>query len=252
MEVLERAKMKDGTRIQIENWKNDYDFIKTLNIAVYPIAQRGSEANKTFRLELENFKNDAEVKEVFSKLEKGKIEITELTQYFMNGTKDEYLLGIDSNKKIEGGNLKMEEIKGNGYKYEQMLIIPGRYEKEKVKEVINDILKDWDKKELFIDNVKEHGKKQLAYEIKKENEGYYLEIDFISKPEIISELERKIRINDDIIKFITVKLEEGLCSYNKIIEDNAEDDKGKLYYYNKYLGKENIKEDTEEEEEEEM
>lgn len=248
MKVLKRSEMLDGTKIQIENWKNDYDFIKTLNIAVYPIAQRGSEANKTFRLELENFESDAEVEDIFNRLENGKIELAELTNYFRNGTKDEYLLGIESNKKIEGGNLKMEEIKGNGYKYEQVLIMPGRYDEQKIKEAVNNILGDWDKHELYIDEVKYHGKKQLAYDIRKEKEGYYLEIHFISKPEIISELERKIRINDDVIKFITVKTEDGLKEYNKIIEQN---DKDELYYYNKYLGENKQKKNDEAEEEEE-
>lgn len=145
----------------------------------------------------------------------------------------------------------MKEIKGNGYKYEQMLIIPGRYDKKKVKEVINSILGDWDKQELFIFEAKNHGKKQLAYEIKKEKEAYYLQINFISKPEIIIELERKIRINDDVIKFITVKLEEGLCDYNKIINEDTEEEKGKLYYYNKYIEEDREKEIEDDEEEEE-
>ena len=254
MEVLKRAEMPNGTKIQIENWKNDYDFIKTINIAVYPIAQRGSEANKTFRLELEDFESDKEVQDIFEKLEKGKIELTELTNYFRSGSKDEYLLGIDSNKKFEGGNLKMEKIYGSGYKYEQILIMPGRYDEGKIKEVINSILEDWDKQELYIDKVKYHGKKQLAYDIRKEKEWYYLETHFISKPEIISELERKIRINDDIIKFITIKTDERMQGFNKIIEENDKKDKDELYYYNKYLGenKEKKVEDVEDEEEEEL
>lgn len=219
MEVLERAKMKDGTRIQIENWKNDYDFIKTLNIAVYPIAQRGSEANKTFRLELENFESDAEVEEIFNRLERGKIELAELTNYFRNGTKDEYLLGIDSNKKIEGGNLKMEnkELK---YVYDHVSLIPGKMDEKKAKETTEKFKNFFENNNIKIKEFNELGKRKLAYEIRGEQEAYYIGVKFVGKPNDVADLERYVRTNDNFIKFITVKLDEEQQDY----EDEEEEE----------------------------
>ena len=52
------------------------------------------------------------------------------------------------------------------------------------------------------------GKKRLAYEIKKLNEGYYVVVKFEAKPELITELERVYRITDEVMKFIVVKEEE--------------------------------------------
>ncbi len=49
------------------------------------------------------------------------------------------------------------------------------------------------------------GKRKLAYEIKKQQEGIYEVINFESKPEAIAELERIYRITDDIMKYIIVK-----------------------------------------------
>ena len=49
------------------------------------------------------------------------------------------------------------------------------------------------------------GKKRLAYEINKVNEGTYLLFNFEAKPDSIKELERVYRITDDIMKFIVVK-----------------------------------------------
>ena len=49
------------------------------------------------------------------------------------------------------------------------------------------------------------GKRRLAYEIKKQQEGYYMVFEFESKPEAIAELERIYRITDDIMKYIIVK-----------------------------------------------
>ena len=53
--------------------------------------------------------------------------------------------------------------------------------------------------------VENMGKKKLAYDIKKNKEAYYMQINFESKPEAITELERIYRITDDVLKFITIK-----------------------------------------------
>ena len=49
------------------------------------------------------------------------------------------------------------------------------------------------------------GKRKLAYEIKKNKEAFYVQFNFESKPEAITELERIYRITDDVLKFITIK-----------------------------------------------
>ena len=58
-----------------------------------------------------------------------------------------------------------------------------------------------------IESVEKIGKKRLAYEIKKNREGYYILFNFEAKPDSIKELERVYRITDDIIKFIVVRKE---------------------------------------------
>ena len=55
--------------------------------------------------------------------------------------------------------------------------------------------------------IEEIGKKKLAYEIKGEKEGYYILVNFMAKKEDIIEIERFYRINDDVMKFITVMKE---------------------------------------------
>lgn len=51
------------------------------------------------------------------------------------------------------------------------------------------------------------GIKKLAYQIRNNKEGYYLVFCFESQSSFISELERKYRIDDNVMKFITVKME---------------------------------------------
>jgi small subunit ribosomal protein S6 len=52
--------------------------------------------------------------------------------------------------------------------------------------------------------VEKWGKRKLAYEIKKQSNGYYVMIDFAGKSAIIDELERNFKIDDKILKFMTI------------------------------------------------
>lgn len=91
-------------------------------------------------------------------------------------------------------------------KYESVVIIDPDVAEEKVKELsqkFTDIINNDGK----VEKVEELGKKRLAYEVKKNKEGYYVVINFEANPELISELERNYRIMDEVIKFITVRAE---------------------------------------------
>lgn len=91
-------------------------------------------------------------------------------------------------------------------KYESVVIINPSVEEEKVKELsqkFTDIINSDGK----VEKVEELGKKKLAYEVKKNKEGYYIVINFEANPNLIAELERNYRIIDEVIKFITIKAE---------------------------------------------
>ena len=89
-------------------------------------------------------------------------------------------------------------------KYESVIIINPNLEEEAIKALIEKIsnLINTDGK---VNSVEEIGKKKLAYEIKKNKEGFYVVFKFEAKPELITELERVYRITDEVIKFIVVK-----------------------------------------------
>ena len=56
--------------------------------------------------------------------------------------------------------------------------------------------------------INEWGLKKLAYLIKKESQGYYVFIDYAGIPASVSEIERIFRIDDRILKYLTVKIAE--------------------------------------------
>ena len=64
------------------------------------------------------------------------------------------------------------------------------------------------------------GKRHLAYEIKKQKDGYYFLIDFAGNGSIVAEIERNYKIDDRILKFITVK-KEGASTREGIEQEIA-------------------------------
>ena len=57
-------------------------------------------------------------------------------------------------------------------------------------------------------NVENWGLKNLAYRIKKNRKGYYVLLNISAPANAVFEYERLIRLNEDIIRFMTVKVEE--------------------------------------------
>lgn len=62
------------------------------------------------------------------------------------------------------------------------------------------------------------GLKKLAYPIGKEQQGHYLYLQYAGVPAAVSELERIYRIEDRVMKFLTVKLQEV---FSELPEDVA-------------------------------
>ncbi|MCR5834095.1 MAG: 30S ribosomal protein S6 [Selenomonadaceae bacterium] len=52
------------------------------------------------------------------------------------------------------------------------------------------------------------GKRRLAYEIKKESEGYYVLFYVTCEPECVAECDRVMKITDEILKHMIVRSEE--------------------------------------------
>ena len=52
------------------------------------------------------------------------------------------------------------------------------------------------------------GVRKLAYRVSKYNEGIYILVQFSSSPELVHEVERRMRVTDMVIKFITVRIDE--------------------------------------------
>ena len=92
-------------------------------------------------------------------------------------------------------------------KYELAVVVNAKIEDdartatiEKVKEYITRF-------GVTITNVDEWGKKRLAYEIQKMREGYYYFIQFESDSSCPAEVEKSVRIMENVIRFLCVRPE---------------------------------------------
>ena len=57
--------------------------------------------------------------------------------------------------------------------------------------------------------IEEWGKRQLAYLMQKQSFGIYVYVRYAARPDAIAEIERILRLNDVVLKFLTVVLEDG-------------------------------------------
>jgi small subunit ribosomal protein S6 len=70
---------------------------------------------------------------------------------------------------------------------------------------LSDVIKKEGGEVVKVDN---WGLKNLAYRIKKNRKGYYVLLNIAAPAKAISEYERVMRLNEDIIRFMTVRVEE--------------------------------------------
>lgn len=59
-------------------------------------------------------------------------------------------------------------------------------------------------------NLERWGTKRLAFEIKKESFGHYIYFDFAALGSTVHEMERIFRIDDRVLRFLTVKLADAI------------------------------------------
>jgi len=67
-----------------------------------------------------------------------------------------------------------------------------------------------------IEKIEKMGKRRLAYEIDKHREGHYVLFVIAANGDIVKECERRLRVIDAVIKYITVRTDEEVRRFEKI------------------------------------
>jgi len=92
-------------------------------------------------------------------------------------------------------------------KYEVMFIV-----KPAEEEALNNVVAKFENllqaNGATVEKVDRWGKRRLAYEVKEHAEGYYYLMFFSAEPKVIAELDRVMKITDEILKHMIIKEDE--------------------------------------------
>jgi small subunit ribosomal protein S6 len=59
-----------------------------------------------------------------------------------------------------------------------------------------------------VKSVEKMGRRRLAYTVRKFNDGFYVLLNVAAPGSLIAEIERRLRVSEPVIKFITVRMDE--------------------------------------------
>lgn len=106
---------------------------------------------------------------------------------------------------MDKGPEDQKEVQATMSKYELALVVNAKIEDDARTEVIDKIKAMIEGYDATITNVDEWGKKKLAYEIQKMHEGFYYFIQFEADAECPAEVERHVRIMDNVLRYLVVR-----------------------------------------------
>jgi small subunit ribosomal protein S6 len=99
--------------------------------------------------------------------------------------------------------------------YEELFIIRPDATDEEITPIVEQIRGVITNAGGSIDKEERWGVRKLAYRVQKRNEGFYVLLQFTSDPQTVKEIERRLRVNDSVLKFLTVRIDEKLKKIEK-------------------------------------
>lgn len=95
-------------------------------------------------------------------------------------------------------------------RYETIFILRPSLSEKEIDDIIENTSNLINKDDGSIIDLDRWGMRKLAYLIKKENQGYYVLMDYCTSPQTVAEMERKFRIDDSVLKYMTVKVVDSI------------------------------------------
>jgi small subunit ribosomal protein S6 len=96
--------------------------------------------------------------------------------------------------------------------YESLFILRPSLPDDDVQKTLEKVKGTLEKAGGTIERLENWGKKKLAYEVKGEKKGVYIQLQFKGNGVAVTEIERLFRLEDAVIKFLTVKLDAHLLN----------------------------------------
>jgi small subunit ribosomal protein S6 len=93
--------------------------------------------------------------------------------------------------------------------YETMLVLDPELSKEQIDGFVEKLKQFLGDRGTEVLKVEEWGLQNLAYEINKKNKGYYLLLYINGDVALVAEMERTLRLMEEVLRYLTVKAEAG-------------------------------------------
>ena len=92
--------------------------------------------------------------------------------------------------------------------YEIMFIVRPDVEEADLDKLIEGFQKNVTDGGGEVKSVEKMGRRRLAYTVRKFNDGFYVLLVVVAQGSLITEIERRLRVSEQVIKFITVRIDE--------------------------------------------
>ncbi len=92
--------------------------------------------------------------------------------------------------------------------YEIMFIVRPDVEEADLDKLIEGFQKNVTDGGGEIRSTEKMGRRRLAYTVRKFNDGFYILLTIVAEGKLITEIERRLRVSEQVIKFITVRMDE--------------------------------------------
>jgi len=99
--------------------------------------------------------------------------------------------------------------------YEELFIVKPDAPDEEVDAFVEQLRTQLTTAGATVDKLEKWGKRRLAYKVDKYREGAYVLVQFSGGPDLVKELERRLRVSDLVLKFITVRIDQTLKRLDK-------------------------------------
>lgn len=99
--------------------------------------------------------------------------------------------------------------------YESVVIINAALEDPQIEQAIASIQTNLKSTGGEITETEDWGRKRLAYNINNAKSGYYLITRFVGPPSMIKEFERTLKLDENVIRYITIALDKKALEYIK-------------------------------------
>ncbi|MEE9386604.1 MAG: 30S ribosomal protein S6 [Nannocystaceae bacterium] len=100
--------------------------------------------------------------------------------------------------------------RGTQREYETVLVLRSQTNKASISELIDRLKALFEKNGARLQSLDNWGLRTLAYPIRRSRQGIYLYLKFLGGSDIVREMERNLRIYDDVLRYLTVLVDDDV------------------------------------------